>query len=110
MAVNEGGNDMITDKDLHRDTMGHLRPYSEVIYDRKKVKKAMLQPSETAECTVCCTCPGPHESLRVVMGKHGIPKEVVGNDLCWYNQFFFIKIEKINKFKVLIFTSGNNRR
>ena len=51
----------------------------------------MLNPGETAHFTVACTCVGEHQNLRVVMGRKGIPKEIVGNASCWYNQWFFLR-------------------
>ena len=62
-----------------------------LIYDRVKTKKSMLMPGETAHFTVACTCVGEHQNLRVVMGVKGIPKEIVGNAACWYNQWFFVR-------------------
>ena len=95
--INIGGNKNVTDRDLRRDCLNELRPVSEIIsrilliYDRVKTKTSMLMAAETAHFTVACTCKGPHTNLRVVMGRNGIPKEIVGNYMCWYNQWFFMR-------------------
>ena len=91
LEINQGGNAMVTDKDLYRDSMGNLRPYSQIMYHRKKVRTSMLMPNETVYATVSCTCKGSHVNLRVVMGVGGVPKEIVGNDQCWCNQWFFLR-------------------
>ena len=113
--VNLGGNENVVDRDLRRDHMGNLRPLSEIInrtlliYQRAKTKTSMLKPAEIAHATVCCTCEGEHTNLRVVMGKGGIPKEVVGrlwkrpkspqnhhNNLLW----MLLHIEHIQSLKI----------
>ena len=120
VEVNAGGQGCCVDQDLRRDINHELRPLTTILYDRVKVKrsafvslfymhsrtpnkssginkhccKSLLEPHETVEASVPCTCVGPHEPLAVQIGVDGFPRRnsLEGNHLCWWNQFHFVRM------------------